>query len=151
MPIAIINNCEIYYEQQGRGPDLVLIHGESHGIEMFEQQIPEFSKDFRCLAYYRRGHGRSQSASYGYSLVNQSHDLACLLDHLQIRRAVIVAAAMSTAIAVNYALGHPDRVRALVLAAWYELDGFPDLEIRRKKNYGATFAEMHLDLSLIHI
>jgi 3-oxoadipate enol-lactonase len=149
MPVAKVNNCEFYYELQGSGPDLVLIHGESHGIEMFEPQVQAFSGDYRCLTYYRRGHGRSQSAPYGYSLLNQTYDLACLLDHLDIRRAVVLGVAMSTAIAVSYTLAHPERVRALVLAAWYELDGFPDLEIRRKKNYGNTFADLHLDMQRV--
>ena len=147
MPTAILNDCEFYYEVRGIGPSIVFIHGESHGIEMFEHQLSHFSR-FRCIAYYRRGHGRSQAPPYGYSLWNQTQDLLCLLDHLNVERTVIVAVAMSTAVAATCAIHRPDRVRALVLASWYELDGFPLLEQRRKK-HRVSFAQLHLMMGRI--
>lgn len=148
MPTANVNNCNLYYEQIGDGPCIVFIHGESHGVEMFEDQLPFFSRRYRCLAYYRRGHGKSESPPYGYSLWNQTHDLACLLDQLNIQQTVIVAVAMSTTIAATYTLLHPDRVRALVLASWYELDGYPELEKRRRK-HPVTFGELHMIMGRI--
>jgi 3-oxoadipate enol-lactonase len=143
MPTATVNNCEIHYEVQGAGPWLVFIHGETHGIEMFEHQLPYFARRYRCLAYYRRGHGKSQCPPYGYSLWNQSHDLVGLLDHLAIERAIIVAVAMSTTVGATLAIHYPQRVSALALASWYELDGYPLLEQRRKK-HRISFAELHL-------
>lgn len=143
MPSARVNQCQIQYVQQGNGPDLVFIHGETHGVELFDDQIPHFSQHFRCLAYDRRGHGESETTPYGYSLWNQTNDLAALLDHLEIRQAVLVAVAMSTPLAVTYALHHPERVRGLVLASWYELDGYPLLEQRRQK-HAMSFGDLHL-------
>ena len=61
MPIAHVNNCDFYYEVTGNGPDVVFIHGEDHGIEMFEPQVAQLSPHYRCVTYYRRGHGRSGS------------------------------------------------------------------------------------------
>lgn len=148
MPTAHVNNCNLTYERRGSGPCVIFIHGESHGIEMFADQLPHFSKRYDCIAYYRRGHGKSESALYGYSLWNQTQDLACLLDHLNIQQAVIIAVAMSTTIASTYTLLHPERVRALVLASWYELDGYPELEKRRKK-HPISFAELHLMMGRI--
>src|SRR5262245_15958773 len=107
MPTARVNHCEIHYEVQGAGPWLVFIHGETHGIEMFEHQVPHFARRYRCLAYFRRGHGKSQCPPYGYSLWNQSHDLIGLLDHLRIKRAIIVAVAMSTTVAATCAIHYP--------------------------------------------
>ena len=138
MPIADVNGCKIYYEMSGIGPNVVFVHGEDHGIEMFEHQIAQLCGDYQCLAYYRRGHGRSELAPYGYSLRNQMLDLAGLLDRLEVRQAVIVAVAMATTIAASYALEYPDRVRALVLASWYELDGYPLMGRRRAKKYTTT-------------
>jgi pimeloyl-ACP methyl ester carboxylesterase len=145
MPIAKVNDCQIYYELSGSGPDVVFIHGEDHGIEMFEPQVAYFSPRYRCVTYYRRGHGRSQLPPYGYSLRNQTLDLAGLLNCLEIQRAVVVAVAMATTIAASYALEYPERVRGLVLASWYELDGYPLMERRRRK-YTTTFAELHMQM-----
>jgi 3-oxoadipate enol-lactonase len=146
MPVAKVNGCEIYYEMNGNGPDVVFIHGEDHGIEMFAHQIAQLSVNYRCIAYDRRGHGRSECPPYGYSLHNQMLDLAELLDHLAIRRAAVVAVAMATTIAASYALEYCDRVRGLVLASWYELDGYPLMERRRQKKYTTTFAELHMQM-----
>ncbi len=121
MPIVRVNGCDFRYELRGRGPGLVFIHGEIHGLDYWEHQIAEFSRDFQCLAYDRRGHGGSEMTPYGFSLVNQTRDLAHLLDHFQIERPVLVALAFGTTVAANFAIQYPDRVRGLVIAAWSEL------------------------------
>jgi pimeloyl-ACP methyl ester carboxylesterase len=145
MPTAIANGCEFYYETAGTGTPLVFIHGETHGTSLFEAQMPHFSRGYRCLTYDRRGHRNSAAPLYGYSLWNQIHDLKCLLDHLSIESAVIVAVAMSTTIGASFALQYPERVKALVLCSWYELDGFPLLEDRRK-THQMSFADLHLKM-----
>ena len=104
MPITRINNCDIHYEQHGRGPDLVFVHGETHSAALFDEQVRHFSQRYRCLVYDRRGHCRSELTPYGYSLWNQTNDLASLMETLQVRKPVIVAVAMSTPIAVTYTL-----------------------------------------------
>ena len=55
MPTIQANGCDFYYELEGEGPDLVFIHGEIHGLEYWEHQIPDFARDHRCFAYNRRG------------------------------------------------------------------------------------------------
>jgi 3-oxoadipate enol-lactonase len=147
MPYCFVNDCNLFYEISGSGPNLVFLHGESHGIELFDNQLPAF-QDYRCLVYYRRGHGLSDLPRYGYSMWNQTQDLAQLLDALEMKEVVILAVAMSTPIAVTYALTYPERVRGLILAAWYELDGYPLLEKRRGK-YKTTFAELHMQMEKI--
>lgn len=148
MPEATVNGCNLYYELRGSGPDVVFIHGEDHGIEQFHDQIPHFEQQYRCLTYYRRGHGKSESAPYGYSLWNQTLDLAGLLDHLAITSTAIVGVGMGNAVAVSYALYRPERVTGAILAAWYELDGYPQLEQRRKA-HRMSFADLHMKMFAI--
>ena len=69
MPHVNANGCDFYYEQQGKGRDLVFIHGEIHGMEYWEHQVAEFSKDYRCLTYNRRGHAKTEWTEFGFSLV----------------------------------------------------------------------------------
>jgi pimeloyl-ACP methyl ester carboxylesterase len=144
MPIANVNACAFYYEIAGSGPDVIFIHGEDHSIALFERQIAHFAKSHRCIAYERRGHGRSQLTPYGYSLHNQTLDLTALLDYLQVRRCAIVAVAMATPIATCFALAHPERVAGLVMSSWYELDGYPLMEARRRNKHPSTFGEFHM-------
>ncbi len=146
MPEAHVNGTNLYYEIHGAGPDVVFVHGEDHGIEQFQDQIPYFARDYRCLTYYRRGHGKSESAPYGYSLWNQTLDLAGLLDALGIPHTAIVAVGMGNAVAVSFTLHFPARVRGLAMVAWYELDGYPLLEERRRKVHPLSFADLHLKM-----
>src|SRR5581483_2927999 len=118
MPIARVNMCDLYYEVAGSGFPLVLIHGETHGTLLFESQVPHFSRTHRCVTYDRRGHGKSSVPLYGYSLWNQTHDLKCLLDLLDIEQAIVLAVAMSTTIGTTFTLQYPQRVKALVLCSW---------------------------------
>lgn len=115
------NGCEFECEIAGAGPDLVLIHGEIHGMEYWEYQLPELAKRYRVLTYNRRGHARTELTEYGFSLNNQTRDLEALLDHFGMRRPMIVAVAFGTTIAANLAIRHPERVAKLVMVAWSEL------------------------------
>jgi pimeloyl-ACP methyl ester carboxylesterase len=144
MPTANINDCNIYFEITGSGPDVVFIHGEDHNLELFQHQIAHLSDRYRCIAYERRGHGRSELTPYGYSLHNQALDLESFVDYLQLDLMIIVAVAMATPIATTFAVAHPDRVKGLVLASWYELDGYPQMEIRRRGKHPSTFGKFHL-------
>lgn len=121
MPMMQANGCNFYYEMAGKGPDIVFIHGEIHGLEYWEYQVAEFANDHRCFTYNRRGHARTQWTDYGFSLVNQTRDLSALIEKAGIERPVIVALAFGTTIAASYAIQNPGKVRGLVLGAWSEL------------------------------
>lgn len=148
MPTVNVNGCDLYYETQGSGPTVVFVHGETHGIEMFEEPIAHFSKSYRCVAYYRRGHGKSALPPYGYSLWNNYVDLAALMDRLEIAQATFVAVAMSTPLVATYALQNPERVSALVLASWYEIEGYPLLE-KRRKTKGVFMGDIRMRMEAI--
>src|SRR5215475_6258838 len=129
MPTINANGCDFHYEQQGQGRDIVFIHGEIHGMEYWDQQFADFSRDHRCLIYNRRGHAKTQWTDYGFSLHNQTRDLEQVIERLGIERPVIVALAFGTTIAANYAIRNPGKVRGIVLGAWSELhDAFQYFE-----------------------
>ena len=141
MPILNANGCDFYYEQQGKGRDIVFIHGEIHGMEYWDQQLAEFSRDHRCFAYNRRGHVKTQWTDYGFSLHNQTRDLEEIIGRLGIERPLIIALAFGTTIAANYAIRYPDKVRGVVLAAWSEMhDAFQYFE--RWKEYTLRVAHI---------
>jgi pimeloyl-ACP methyl ester carboxylesterase len=125
MAIIRINHCDFQYELTGKGRDIVFVHGEIHGMQYWEAQVAEFSRDHRCLIYNRRGHAGTEWTHYGFSLVNQARDLAGLIDALEIERPIVIALAFGTTIAAQYALSHPDGVAGMVIGAWSELHEAP--------------------------
>ena len=141
MPTINVNGCDFYYEQTGQGRDLVFIHGEIHGLEYWDRQTADFSKDHCCFIYNRRGHAKTSWTNYGFSLTNQTRDLEQLIERLKIEKPVIVALAFGTTIAANYAIRNPGKVRGLVLGAWSEMhDAFQYFE--RWERYAAEAAEV---------
>ncbi len=106
-----------YTDSGGDGTPVVLLHAASGTTDSWEHQLPAFTAaGFRCIAYGRRGWGRSRPDPAGEQPGHPSDDLAGLLDHLGLSAVHLVATAAGGAAAMDFALGHPDRVRSMVLA-----------------------------------
>ena len=118
MPRAHVNGVSLYYEVAGDGPPLVLVHGFACGIRSWDPQVRALSRRCRVVTYDVRGHGISEAPAdpARYSQPTSVADLAALLDHLRLRRALVGGLSMGGNIALNFALAHPGRVRALIVA-----------------------------------
>ncbi len=116
MPWAPVNGIRLYYLTYGKGPALVLTHGAGGNHLSWWQQIPHFARRYRCVVFDQRAFGRSPDARGGRGRRAFAEDLRQLLDHLGIESAAIVAQSMGGRTAVGFAVRHPGRVRALVLA-----------------------------------
>ena len=91
---------------------------------------------FRCVAYDRRGHGRSDAPSVGYDSGTLADDLAAVISARDLRNAVIVAHSMGAGEAVRCLARHgAGRIARLCLVAPTtpfiprtdeHLDGVPD-------------------------
>ncbi len=115
MPVSEINGASIYYEEHGKGFPAVFVHGAGGNHMSWWQQVPEFSRHYRCITFDQRGWGLSlDSDGAGPSeLVN---DLAALLDHLGIAETFLVAQSMGSLASLGLALQQPARVKGLVLS-----------------------------------
>jgi 3-oxoadipate enol-lactonase len=110
-----IGRFSLYYERVGRGPRLVFLHGLGGNHLSWWQQAPYFMRWFECVTVDQRGFGLSPDPE---DLFNAAHpgDLARLLDHLEIERAVLIGQSMGGWTIVGYALEHPERVAGMVMA-----------------------------------
>ena len=85
----------IHYTDWGTGPAVVFLHGWGVGGAMWEYQTAPLSDaGLRCIAYDRRGCGRSDQPADGYDFDTLAADLAALLDHLDLRDVTLVAHSM---------------------------------------------------------
>lgn len=118
MPIARLNGIDINYEVHGDGTPLVLTHGYSASLEMWREQVPAFSATYRLVIYDSRGHGKTTAPAdmeqYGLARDYVADKLA-LMDHLGIEQAYVGGLSMGGMIAQEFAIQHPDRVKALLL------------------------------------
>jgi 3-oxoadipate enol-lactonase len=116
MPIAEIRGQHIYYEDSG-GTDipLVLNHGFLMDSDMFEPQKRTLGGGHRIITWDQRGHGRTVSTSEPFTYWDSADDLAALLDHLGVARAVVGGMSQGGFVALRFALAYPNRTAALVL------------------------------------
>ncbi len=126
MPVTRINGLRVNWLQlapevgapEGGAPeDLVLVHGLATNLAFwYAPYATELSKRFRVTLYDLRGHGRSDAPPAGYRPEDLANDLIGLLDHLQIRRAHVLAHSFGGVVALKLACSEPERVASLVLA-----------------------------------
>jgi 3-oxoadipate enol-lactonase len=146
------------WESVGDGPDVVLLHPGLWDMRVWDEQFSVFSRTYRVLRLDLRGYGRSSRPEPGrpYSHVD---DLAAIMDATGVGRAALVGNSLGGRVAVDFALTHPKRVIALVLAAANvggfeeteeEAAAYADLEreIERAAQTGDAGGAMELELSV---
>ncbi len=108
---------ELYYEDHGDGPAVVLLSGWPVDSRSWEPQLhPLLAAGYRVITYDRRGFGRSDRPTVGYDFDSLAADLAAVLDQLELRDAVLVGFSLGTGEVVRYIGRHgTDRVRAAVI------------------------------------
>jgi len=118
-----IQSQEIWFESEGtrlfalelgHGTPVVFVHGglADHRAALF--RVKALSSTQRLVCPDLRGSGRSVHAG-PLSWDRLADDLAALLDHLAIERAVVGGTSMGSAVALRFALRHPQRLRGLIL------------------------------------
>ncbi|MFD6656081.1 alpha/beta fold hydrolase [Streptomyces parvus] len=111
---------ELYYEDQGAGQPVVLIHGYPLNGRSWERQTRDLlDAGYRVITYDRRGFGRSSKVGTGYDYDTFSADLNALLESLDLREVVLVGFSMGTGELARYVAryGHARVAKLAFLAA----------------------------------
>ena len=112
MPTFNHNNGEIYYETNGKGDPIVLIHGFALDSRVWKEQVKKLSETNTVVTYDLRGFGKSSLPVGKYS---HHDDLHALLKQLNIKKTKLVGHSFGGEIAVNFALEYPEEASSLVL------------------------------------
>jgi non-heme chloroperoxidase len=113
---------ELYYEDQGAGQPVVLIHGYPLNGHSWERQTRELlAQGYRVITYDRRGFGQSSKVNDGYDYDTFASDLNVVLETLDLRDVVLVGFSMGTGELARYVAryGH-ERVAKLAFLASLE-------------------------------
>ena len=112
---ADVNGLHMYYEVQGEGSPLVLLHGGVQSIDLsFAGLIPELVGRHRVIGVELQGHGRTADIERDSTPAALAGDVVALLDHLGIDRAHMLGFSLGAAVTLELAVSHPDRVRSVV-------------------------------------
>ena len=107
----------LYYEVCGGGPALLFAHGLGGNHLSWWQQVAHFAPRYTCVTFAHRGFAPSDPVADGVDPADYPRDLAALIDHLGFADVRLVAQSMGGWTMLEYALAHPDRVKALVLSS----------------------------------
>ncbi len=109
----------LFYKDWGAGKNIVFISSWGMNSEMWQYQMtPMVNDGFRCVAYDRRGHGRSAQPSDGYDYDTLADDLRAVLEELDLRDVTLVGHSMAAGEIVRYLSRHGrERVARIVLVA----------------------------------
>ncbi|NUW31190.1 alpha/beta hydrolase [Nonomuraea sp. SMC257] len=115
-------DIELYYEDQGSGQPVVLIHGYPLNGHSWERQTRELlAAGYRVITYDRRGFGQSSKVGSGYDYDTFAADLNTVLETLDLREVILVGFSMGTGELARYVKNHGhERVAKLAFLASLE-------------------------------
>ena len=104
------DGTDLFCRSWGTGKPVVFVHSWALNSEMWGyQMMPLVRAGFRCIAFDRRGHGRSGDSGGGYDFDTLADDLAAVLDTLDLRDATLVAHSMGSGEVTRYLTRHGSR------------------------------------------
>ncbi|PTR34100.1 pimeloyl-ACP methyl ester carboxylesterase [Luteibacter sp. OK325] len=114
---AKVNGTELYYEIRGAGPPLVMLHGGVDPSQMFGAPLAAMAKNFKVIAIDARGHGHSKDTAAPWSIEQAADDVAAVLKQLKIDKSSVMGYSFGGAIALQFAIRHPDMLDKLVVVS----------------------------------
>jgi non-heme chloroperoxidase len=97
----------LFHRDWGTGKPVLFVHGWALNSETWQYQMVHLAANgFRCIAYDRRGHGRSTDPGRGYDFDTLADDLAAVIDQLDLRDVTLVGHSMGCAEIVRYITRH---------------------------------------------
>jgi pimeloyl-ACP methyl ester carboxylesterase len=104
----------LYYEAEGEGSPVVLIHAGVAHLRMWDAQVAAWRDRHRVIRYDTRGFGRTLTEDVPY---NNRADLQAVMDHHGLDRAHILGLSRGGMIALDFAVEQPERVKSLIWVA----------------------------------
>jgi pimeloyl-ACP methyl ester carboxylesterase len=113
-----LNDIEIYYETEGTGEPLLLLHGGAGCQEHWNHAgRDQFVREYTLIKPDARGHGRTTNPQKTITHRQCALDVLALLSHLGIRKCRAIGLSMGGNILLHVATLQPDRIEAMVLVS----------------------------------
>ena len=115
MPDVDLGDVTIHYEEAGSGPAFIYCHGlGGNGAAFAREEFSFYSQYFRAVSWDNRGLGQSGAAAK-YNVPLYAYDLARLMDHLGIDKALIHGVSWGGVLVQQFALDYLERCTGIIL------------------------------------
>lgn len=100
--ITVSDGTKLYYEEQGEGRPLVMIHGWTFSGRFFHRNVPDLARHARVITLDLRGHGRSDKPDHSYRIARLSADLRDLFEALDLQDVTVLGWSIGCPIIWSY-------------------------------------------------
>ena len=123
---AIANDgVRLYYEDNGAGKPVFLIHGGGLSMGWWSRQIPALSQRFRVIAADTRGNGSSDKTPWGHRTARYAMDVRQIMETLDLDDVTLVGWSIGARTVLSYIeLFRDYRLTGVVL-----VDEVPSIEV----------------------
>ena len=106
-PIRTRDGVGLFVRDWGEGRPMLFVHSWAMNSAMWAYQVADLSdQGLRCVAYDRRGHGRSDIPAGGYDMDTLADDMAAVIEQLDLRDVVLVGHSMGCGEILRYVARH---------------------------------------------
>jgi pimeloyl-ACP methyl ester carboxylesterase len=143
--VTLPDGVTVHYRDQGKAgaPPIVMVHGFAANLDTWEPWVARLGADHRIITLDLPAHGLTTvPAGYRVSTAGQVEVVDQLTRILHADRFVLAGNSMGGGVAWNYALAHPDRVVALILADSVGLPPAPAIGAKTREGPPAIFIIM---------
>ena len=115
--IPVSDGAHIYYEAVGEGSPVILLHGHTLDLRMWDPQVkPLLEAGYRVIRPEMRGYGHSSKQQPGQQFTHLD-DMMTVMDSLHIAKAHVVGLSMGSFVASEMVAMHSDRLLTATLAS----------------------------------
>lgn len=118
MSFVDLGDISLFYLDEGNpeGPPVVFVNSLGTDTRVWDDVLPLLPEGLRIIRFDKRGHGQSDCPPAPYSMGTLVRDTERLLDHLQVKDAVLVGLSIGGMIGQGLAVKRLDLLRGLVLS-----------------------------------
>jgi pimeloyl-ACP methyl ester carboxylesterase len=139
---ASVNGLKMYYEIQGAGHPVIVLHGGFGNTELFMPNVTALAKNNKVILVDMQGHGRTADIDRPLVPDFMANDIAALIKHLGLGKTNIIGYSLGGSVALRLAIQHPELLDKVVLISCpFKRKGwFPDL-LAQQDQMGPASAE----------
>ena len=128
MPYIKAGDSNVHYIEAGTGAEpVVFVHGNWVTATSWEPVLERLPLEWRGIAYDLRGRGQTEGPDTDYTMPQMAADLRAFCDALGLGSMHLVGHSLGSAVAMQFTLENPSRVRSLTAVAPAWVDGMPEV------------------------
>lgn len=108
-------NTNIHFTSTGKGSAVVLLHGFLENSSMWTEITEVLSKKHRVICIDLLGHGETENHGYIHTMENQAEMVKAVLNHLRLRKYILVGHSMGGYIALAFVKLFPFNIKGICL------------------------------------